>query len=213
MLEAEIEKKNKKHGAIKFLIIGLVVLIALIGGIYISIPSVVSSALSGGAVSSLLPQEVRERNDKINLIIKDNLGSLSEMGISNEVAIKMVSKIDFETFENVINKMQSLSIDNTDELIDLLSICIDFSMVDITKLKKEYYSELAKDTLNQIFTLYNDYPAFRKAGFDVAKKTVLDILKQQHMQNSLIANNYPKKIVHKNYRISLWKFNLTPAST
>ena len=92
---------------------------------------------------------------------------------------------------------------------------VPLSIIDLNSnfLYERNLNKLSKDTLNQIFTLYNDYPAFRKAGFDVAKKTVLDILKQQHMQNSLIANNYPKKIVHKNYRISLWKFNLTPAST
>jgi len=179
MSDDKVTKVEKKHGFIRVIIMIFLVLLIIAGTVYFYLPKIVSSALSGGAVSTFMPKEIRENTKEIRTMIKMNLGILAEMGISNEQARDIVSNIEFKAFDNVIQQMDSNPVKNTNELIDLLSTSIDLSTIDINRIKKEYYSELSPDVVEEIVNQYQSKPGFKKIGFNVVKNTVLVILKDQ----------------------------------
>ncbi len=177
MSDPEKRKQGKKIGGLGIFLIILLILVLIIGSIFVFLPKIVSSAVSGGVVSNMLPEEVRQQTTQLNNIVAENLYILEDIGLTDREATEIVSALSYKTVENCLEDLEKSSITNSSELIDIVSKHIDLSAADLVKMKKEYYSEFSEEDLKEAVLLLRGNPLFGKSGFRVVKTTLLDILK------------------------------------
>ncbi len=170
-----MEKKRKKGWLIAILVVLVIILILLLS-IYVLIPKIISSALSGGAASNFIPEQYKENIKEINSILENNLGQLEKIGITNEQAKKILSSIEYSTFESITSELTEKEINDTDELIDLLSKNIDLSSIDIEKIKNENFSYLSLEEVKTVLNQIKKNPQLLRIGFFVSKRTAVEIL-------------------------------------
>ncbi|MDA3812013.1 MAG: hypothetical protein PF518_16975 [Spirochaetaceae bacterium] len=173
-------REKKKIGCFGIFLIILIVLVILIGAGYLFLPRIVSNALNGGFVSTLLPQELREGTEEFNVKISENIGELDKLGISPEEASVLISSIDFGTVEKLIYRIEKTPVTNSNELIDMASDYIDLSSVDLEKIKEEYYTEFSEESVQRFISQFNENPRFIKTGFNVGKTSILQILENKN---------------------------------
>lgn len=174
----QIEKKSGKGiGCLGVFIIILIVLALIAGSIYIFLPKLISSAISGGAVSALLPEGVRQRTRDIRQIITDNIDNLEKFGLSTDEAVQIVSSLDSGTLEECLDDIQQSSITNSSDLIDTVSKHIDLSAADLGKIKNDNYTEFKEGELDHLINNLRESPIMKKSGFRIIKGTIIEVLK------------------------------------
>jgi len=168
--------EKKKIGCFGVFIIVLIVLAVLAGTVYLFLPKIISSAISGGAASSLLPVDAKRGINELNQLLNENIQELDKLGISPEEASGIVSSLEYDTFEKLINSLDKSPVSNSAELIDLVSKYVDLSSVDLNRIKDEYDFEVSRESIESFTGSFKENPAFMKTGFNVMKTSLLDIL-------------------------------------
>ncbi len=184
MIDQEKKIQKKKIGGLGIFLIILLILVLIIGSIFIFLPKIVSSAVSGGVVSNMLPEEVRQQTTQLNSMIAENLYFLEDIGLTSREATEIISALKYNTVEKCLEDLDKSSITNSSELIDIVSKHIDLSSADLAKMKKEYYSEFSEEDLKEAVLLLRGNPLFGKSGFRVVKTTLLDILKSAEIDTN-----------------------------
>ena len=179
MADQSEKKPRKGIGCFGVFIIILLALALIAGSIYIFLPNIISSAISGGAVSALLPEGIKQRTRDIEYIITDNIDKLEEFGLTADEAAQIVSSMDFDTLEVCLNDIQQSSITNSSELIDIVSRHIDLSDADLSKIKSNQYAEINEGELDQLIENLRESPIMRKSSFRIIKGTIIEVLKSE----------------------------------
>jgi hypothetical protein len=179
MADQSEKKSGKGIGCLGVFIIILLFFALIAGSIYIFLPRIISSAISGGAVSALLPEGVRQGTRDIQYIISDNIYKLEEFGLTTDEAAQIVLSLDFDTLEVCLDDIQQSSITNSSDLIDTVSRHIDLSAADLNKLKSDYYTEFKEEELNHLIENLRESPLMMKSGFRVIKGTIIEVLKSE----------------------------------
>ena len=177
MTDKSEKRSGKGIGCLVAFLITLLVLVLIAGSIYIFLPKIISSAVSGGALSVLLPEGIREGTDEFQNLISDNIDQLEQLGLSTDDAAEIVSSLDFDTIEKCIDDIQKSSISNSSDLIDIISKHIDLSAADLNKIKSDFYTEFEDGELDEIVKSFKESPLMMKSGFRVIKGTILEVLK------------------------------------
>ena len=145
-------KQKKGIGCLGVLLIILIVLALIAGSIYLFLPKILSSVITGGAVSTLLPQGIQNNTHNLRNLISDNIDRLEEYGLSTEEAVQIVSSVDINTVEECLEDIQKSSITNSSSLIDTVSKYIDLSAADLNKIKSNFYTEFKQGELTGLIT-------------------------------------------------------------
>ena len=177
-------KEKKKMGCLGILLI-LILVLALLGGvIYLFLPKIISSALSGGAISRILPDDLRRGSENLEIFLEENVNQLDRFGLTTDEATDIVSSIDYGTVEEIVGELEQSSVNNTSDLIDIVSKHIDLSSADIEKIKNEYDTEFSKENLNWALLRFNESPLIMKSGFRVVKETILEVLQSSEIDQN-----------------------------
>jgi len=94
-------KAKKGIGCIGVLLIILLILGLIAGSFYYFLPKIISSAVSGGKVSKMLPEKLQDNTKDFQNVISENINQLEAFGLSKDEAVKIISSIDLANFENV----------------------------------------------------------------------------------------------------------------
>lgn len=174
------EKKSKKGiGCLGVIFIILFVIILLAGSIYLFLPKILSSVISGGAVSSILPEGVQKNTQNLKALISDNIALLEEYGLSTDEAVEIVSAVKYETLEECMEDIKQSSITNSSSLIDTVSKHIDLSSADLNKIKSNFYTEFEAEELSKLITNFKESPMMSRLNFRVIKGTIIEILEME----------------------------------
>jgi hypothetical protein len=171
------EQKPKKSGCLRAFLIFLLIVGLLIGISYIILPQLISSALSGGIISRLLPKEIQNNTQILRNSIADNFDQLDKFGLSTGETVKIVSSLDLETFEKCLADIQQSQISNSSELLDKVAEYIDLSAANLNMIKKEYYTEFHEGELDKIITNFRKGPGMKKSSFRLMKETIIELMK------------------------------------
>ncbi|MCK5198071.1 MAG: hypothetical protein KAR21_06960 [Spirochaetales bacterium] len=172
-------KPKRGIGCLGVLLIIILVLALIAGSIYFFLPKILSSMISGGTVSTLLPAGIQKNTQNLRDLISDNIDQLEEYGLSTDDAVQIVSSADFNTIEDCLEDIHKSSITNSTNLIDTVSKYIDLSAADLNKIKSNYYTEFKEGELTQLITDITDSPLMSRLNFRVAKETIIEILKSK----------------------------------
>lgn len=173
------EKERKGTGCLSVFLIILLILIAIGGSIYLFLPKIISSALSGGTASIFLPEGIRRGTEDFQSFLKENISQMEKVGISTEDATQIISSLEYETIETIFEEIDMNPPSNTSQLIDMVSEHVDLSAVDIKKIKDEYYSEFSTEDIQNMISRTRDSPLMMKSGFRLAKETILNVLSNE----------------------------------
>ena len=169
-------KPKKKIGCLGAFLIFLLIMALIAGAFYLFLPKIISSAISGWTVSTLLPKGIQKDTQNFTELISDNIDQLEEFGLSTDEAIKIISSIDLDTLEDCLDDIQQSSIKNSSELLDTVEKHIDLSAADLNKIKSDYYTEFQEGELNQLIADLKESPVMKKSSFRIIKETLIEVL-------------------------------------
>jgi len=169
-------KAKKGIGCMGVFLITLLILALIAGSFYFFLPQIISSAVSGGKVSKILPDEFQNYTNNFQNIISENINQLETFGLSKNETIQIISSINFTTFKKCLEDIQKSSISNSSELIDKVSEYIDLNIPDLNKLKKDNYTEFKGQELNMLIDNIKQSPVMGRSSFRIIKETVIEVL-------------------------------------
>jgi hypothetical protein len=172
----EEDKEKKRMGCGSFILIILLLLAVIIGSAYFFLPKIISSAISGGVITSYLPDNIRRGTEKLSEFLSVSIERMEKAGLSTDEASLIVSSLDYESVELIFEEIEISSISNSSDMIDLISQHVDLSVVDIDRIKEENYTVYTADEMQQSVNSLRKYPILMKFGFRIIKQTVLNTL-------------------------------------
>jgi len=170
-------KAKKGIGCIGVLLIILLILGLIAGSFYYFLPKIISSAVSGGKVSKMLPEKLQDNTKDFQNVISENINQLEAFGLSKDEAVKIISSIDLANFEECLEDIKMSSISNSTDLIDKFSNYFDLSTLDLNKIKKDNYTDFKEEELNILVDNIQESPIMRKSTFRIFKETAIEVLK------------------------------------
>ena len=177
MAEEYEGKPKKRIGCLGVLLIILLVLALIAGTIVLFLPKIISSAVSGGAVSTLIPEVLQDDIKELQILVSDNINLLNEYGLTTDEAARILESLDYDTLEACLDDIQKSSIKNSSELIDTVTKYVDLSSADLGKIKKDLNTDFREGELNQQIERLRESPVMRRSRFSVLKSTIIDVLK------------------------------------
>ncbi len=170
-------KTKKSIGCMGVFLIILLILALIAGSFYYFLPKIISSAVSGGKISKILPEKFQNNTNNFQNIISENIDHLETFGLSRNEAIQIISSIDLKTFERCLEDIQKSPISNSTDLIDKVSEYFDLNTADLNKLKKDNYTEFKEEELNLLVDDIKESPIMGRSVFRIIKETVIEVLK------------------------------------
>jgi hypothetical protein len=113
MAEINERKSKKRIGCLGVLLIIILVLAVIAGSFYLFLPKILSSAVSGGKVSTLMPKGFQSSIIDLQNIVTDNIDLLKEYGLSTDEAAEIVASLDYNTLEACMDDIQQSTIKNS----------------------------------------------------------------------------------------------------
>ena len=173
-------RAKKGIGCLGVFLIILLILALIAGSFYYYLPKIISSAVSGGKVSKILPENFQNNTNNFQNIISDYINQLETFGLSKNEAIQIISSMDFTTFEKCLEDIQKSPISNSTDLIDKVSEYFDLKSANLEKIKKDNYTEFKEEELNLIVDDIKESPIMGRSVFRIIKETVIEVLKAEN---------------------------------
>lgn len=178
------EKPKKRFGCLGVILIILLVMGLIAGTIFLLLPKILSSAVSGGAVSTVLPKGIQENIKELQKLVSANISLLNDYGLTTDEAVRIMESLDYKTIEVCLEDIQKSSINNSSDLIDTVSKHVDLSSADLGRIKKDINTDFREEELNLQIEKLRESPAMSRSGFSMLKNTIIEVLKSHDKTGS-----------------------------
>lgn len=172
--------QEKKSGCLGRILIVLLVLGIISIAAFFLLPKLIVKSGPDNFIYKALPEEVKSEVDKFNNLITENIGQLDKYGLDAFEASEILKSLDYGTFTDILEELDSSQISDTSELIDVVQGHIDLSLLDVDRIKKDYYAPVDEEDLRNILSRFKENPLIMRSGFTLVKATVQSALEEQY---------------------------------